>query len=49
MAYYTLYKLENTKARLCEAKTITNDKAIADMVKAAWEAEGYIVCIEVER
>lgn len=45
---YTLYKLENTKARLCAGKTTTTDKAIADMVRAAWEADGFIVSMEIE-
>ena len=45
---YTLYKLENTKARLCAGHTITTDKAIADMVKATWEVDGYIVSVVCE-
>ena len=45
---YTLYKLENTKARLCAGHTITTDKAIVDMVKATWEVDGYIVSVVCE-
>ena len=45
---YTLYKLENTKARLCAGKTTTTDKAIADMVQAQWELEGFIVTMDIE-
>ena len=45
---YTLYKIENTKARLCAATMTTNDKEAADMVKAAWENDGYIVNVETE-
>lgn len=44
---WTLYKLENTKARLCVATTTTNDKAIADLVKATWEAQGFIVTVDI--
>lgn len=44
---YTLYKIENTKARLCVGKTTTTDKEIADMVKATWKASGYIVNVEI--
>ena len=45
---YTLYKLEGTKARLCAGRTVTTDPAIAEMVRKAWEDEGFIVTMESE-
>jgi hypothetical protein len=45
---YTIYKLENTNARLCAGKTTTNDKAIADLVAKTWADQGFIVTIEME-
>jgi hypothetical protein len=45
---YTIYKLENTKARLCAGRTVTNDPMIAEMVRKAWEAAGFIVTMETE-
>jgi hypothetical protein len=45
---YTIYKLENTKARLCAGRTETTDPVIAEMVRKAWEAAGFIVIMETE-
>ena len=45
---YTIYKLENTKARLCCGKTTTTDKSIADMVVKAWQDQGFVATIEIE-
>lgn len=46
---YTLYKLENTRARLCRDRMTTTDKSVVDMVRAMWEAQGYIVTMDTER
>jgi len=45
---YMIYKLENTKARLCAGRTETTDKEIADMTVKVWEAAGYIVNVRTE-
>ncbi len=45
---YTIYKLENTKARLCAGYTQTNDKMILDMTVKAWESAGFITNVTVE-
>ena len=45
---HTLYKLENTKARLCAGRTETSDPDVAKMVRALWEAQGYIVTEETD-
>ncbi len=45
MTFY-VWALENTPARLCVSETRTTDSAVADMVAAHLEAQGFIVTRE---
>lgn len=45
---YFVTALENTRARLIASETRTNDAAVADMVAAHYEAQGFIVVRKVE-
>lgn len=38
-----LYALENTRARLCAKQASTSCRETADMIEAAWKAQGFIV------
>jgi len=40
---YFVTALENTRARLIVSETRTSDRAVADMVAAHYEAQGFIV------
>lgn len=45
----TLYALSNDRARICHKRMSTNCTDTADMVRAQWEAEGWIVTQETDQ
>lgn len=45
---YHVTAFTNNRARLIASETRTDSKIVADMVKAHYEAQGYIVTVRVE-
>lgn len=45
---YTIYALENTRARLCVGKSTTSDKKIKDLIVAEYESRGLLVNVSEE-
>ena len=45
---FRLYALKNDKSRLCMKHATLSDRETADMVEAAWKAQGFIVNREEE-
>lgn len=43
---YSIYGLENTRARICAKRAQVSCKTTADMIAAAWQAEDLIVVRE---
>ena len=42
---HKIYALENTPARLCASISATDSPEVAELIKAYYEAKGYIVNI----
>lgn len=45
---YTIYILENTKAKICVSKTTTDLEDIKNMIVKTYKQKGFIVNVDIE-